>query len=83
MNLTKYFVYILKCSDDSLYTGITNNILLRMKAHKNGKGSKFVRSRLPFKLIYKEVYNNKTEALKREFQIKKLNRTNKLKLINQ
>lgn len=77
-----YFVYILECSDKSLYTGITNNIENRMKLHRLGKGSKYVRSRLPFKLIYSKEFEDKSLALKRELEIKKLTRKEKLNLVN-
>ncbi len=76
-----YYVYILKCSDGTLYTGITNNIENRMKAHSAGKGSKYVRTRLPFELIYKEEYKDKSSAMKREFKIKKLTRKEKFVLL--
>ena len=51
-----WFVYILECQDGSFYTGITNNISKRMKVHNKGNGSKYVRSRLPFKLVYFEFW---------------------------
>ncbi len=76
-----YYVYILKCSDDSLYTGITNDLDNRLLMHKLGKGSKYVRSRLPFKIVYKEELKTKSEALKREIQIKKMNKNAKIKLL--
>jgi putative endonuclease len=77
-----YFVYILKCKDGSLYTGITNDIEKRMEVHRSGKGSKYVRARSPFELVYKEEHEDKSSALKREIQIKKMERYNKLELIN-
>ncbi len=80
--MSDWYVYILKCKDDTLYTGITNNLEKRIDCHKSGKGSKYVRSRLPITLIYVENANNRSEASKREYEIKKLSRTNKLKLIN-
>ena len=58
----KYFVYILRCADASLYTGVTNDIPHRLKEHNRGKGSAYVRSRLPAKLVYKE--KNYTDILK-------------------
>ena len=72
---------MLKCSDGSLYTGITNDFEKRMLAHQNGKGSKYVRSRLPFKMVYRENCETKSEALKREVAIKKLSKAEKNKLI--
>ncbi len=76
------YVYILKCSDESLYTGWTNNIEKRVKAHEKGKGGKYTRARLPIELVYFEEYENKIDAQKREYQIKQLKRIDKLKLIN-
>jgi putative endonuclease len=76
-----FFVYILKCSDDSLYTGITNNLDKRLKTHTKGKGSKYVRARLPFELVYSENIPDQSSALIREYEIKQMSRSNKLKLI--
>ena len=77
-----YSLYILLCSDKSLYTGITNNIENRMKVHGSGKGSKYVRAHMPFELVYEEKFETKSEALKREIEIKKMPRDEKLKLIS-
>ena len=74
-----YYLYILLCSDNSLYTGITNDLVARMKTHSAGKGSKYVRAHSPFKLIYKEKFKTKSEALKREAEIKTWSRTEKIK----
>lgn len=72
-----WVVYLLNCNDNSLYTGITNNLDKRVNTHNSGKGSKYVRSRLPAKLFcYKEM-ENKSEAAKLEYKIKKLSRQNK------
>ena len=75
------FVYILKCNDDSLYTGWTNNLEKRVKAHSNGKGAKYTKARLPVELVYFEEYENKVEAMRREYAIKQLKRKEKLMLI--
>ncbi len=77
----KYCVYILKCSDGSLYTGSTNDPVRRLEAHQNGKGAKYTRARLPLELVYLEEYNSKSEALSREYAIKQLTRAEKLRLI--
>ncbi len=77
-----YFVYILQCSDGSLYTGTTNDVQKRLKVHESGKGSKYVRAKSPFKLVYKEEVLDKSAALKREAAIKKLKRTEKTLLIS-
>lgn len=75
------YVYILRCSDDSLYTGWTNNLEKRIKAHSNGKGAKYTKARLPVELVYFEEYENKIEAMRREYAIKQLKRREKLMLI--
>lgn len=77
-----YYVYILKCHDNTLYTGYTGNIQKRLKIHNNGKGAKYTRSRLPVELMYFEKYDSKNDALKREYQIKQLSRYQKLELID-
>lgn len=77
-----YYVYMLKCSDNTLYTGYTNNLVNRLNTHNNGKGAKYTRYRLPVELVYFEEYNSKSEALKREYFIKKLTRKKKEILIN-
>ncbi|ATD56052.1 GIY-YIG nuclease family protein [Clostridium chauvoei] len=75
------YVYILKCVDGTLYTGWTNNLEKRLKAHSSGKGAKYTRCRLPVELVYYEVYEDKISAMKREYEIKKLKRNEKLELI--
>lgn len=75
------YVYILRCNDDSLYTGWTNNLEKRIKAHSDGKGAKYTRSRVPVELVYFEVFEDKIEAMKREYAIKQLKRKEKLELI--
>lgn len=68
------FVYILKCNDDSLYTGWTNDLKKRIKAHSNGKGAKYTKARLPVELVYFEEFDDKISAMKREYAIKQLKR---------
>ena len=75
-------VYIVKCSDKTFYTGITNNIKLRLETHNSGKGAKYTKNRLPVILVYLETVDDKSNALRREMEIKKLNRSQKIKLIN-
>ena len=77
-----WVVYILKCADGSLYTGVTNNLKKRVLAHQEGKGAKYTKGRLPLKVIYHEKLPNRSEALKREIVIKGLDRLEKLKLIS-
>jgi len=77
-----YFVYILECNDTSLYTGITNDLKKRTLAHNTLKtGAKYTKARRPVTLIYHEEYTTKSEAMKREAEIKKFTREQKLKLI--
>jgi putative endonuclease len=77
-----YTIYILKCKDNTLYTGITNDLEKRLKDHADGKGAKYTRSRAPFKLVYHEDSSTRSEATKREIAIKKLSREEKLELIS-
>ncbi len=79
---TGYSVYILECGDGSLYTGITNDLPKRLRAHEEGKGAKYTRSHLPVKLVYTEECPDKGSALRRELAIKALSREEKLDLIN-
>lgn len=76
-----YYCYILLCSDGTLYCGYTNDLEKRVNTHNRGKGAKYTRRRTPVKLVYSEEFKTKSEALKREHQIKKLSRKEKLALI--
>lgn len=76
-----YTVYIIQCADDSLYTGITNNLPRRWALHQAGKASKYTRSHPVKKIIYTKQCRTKSTALKRELAIKKLSRIAKLELI--
>ncbi len=76
-----YYLYILLCSDNSLYTGITDNLEKRFQKHNLGVGSKYVRSRLPFTCIHTEEFANRSKALKRESQIKSWNRAEKIQFL--
>lgn len=78
-----YWVYILRCGDGSLYTGITTDIDRRLRQHNSGKGAKYTRSHLPVSLQYQEGPMEKSEALRREMEIKKMPREEKLRLIGQ
>ena len=75
------YVYILKCNDNSLYTGWTNNLEKRIKMHSEGRGAKYTRGRLPIELVYFEEFEDKIDAMKREYKIKRLTRKEKLELI--
>ena len=78
----KWCVYILKCSDGSLYTGFSNRLSERIDTHNSGKGAKYTKSRLPVTLVYEEYTHDKSRSLKREIEIKKLTRSKKIELIN-
>lgn len=75
------YVYILECSDYTLYTGWTNDIDKRIETHSQGRGAKYTRCRLPVKLVYFERYADKIAAQKREYAIKQMSRREKLQLI--
>ena len=79
---TKHYIYILECSDKTLYTGYTNDLENRLKAHHEGKGAKYTKSRLPVKMVYSEAFDDKKEAMSREWFIKhRLTREETLELI--
>lgn len=75
------YTYILKCSDDTYYTGWTNNLEKRIDDHNSGKGAKYTKGRRPVVLAYYEIFATRQEAMKREYEIKKLPKKDKLKLM--
>ena len=77
-----YYVYILRCGDGSLYTGITTDVGRRASVHNAGKGAKYTRSRLPVTVVYQEPQPDKSAALRREIEIKAMPRSEKLKLVD-
>jgi len=79
-----YFVYIVKCADNTFYTGISTELERRIEEHNGSdKGAKYTRVRRPVSLVYSEEYPDRSSASKREYEIKKkMNRVQKLKLIN-
>ena len=79
--MQSWLVYMLRCRDGSLYTGITNDLDRRLKAHAAGRASRYTRSRLPVTLAYTERQPTKSRALKREAAIKKLSRAQKIRLL--
>ena len=79
----KWFVYMVRCADGSLYTGYTNDVKRREAVHNTGKGAKYTKSRLPVMLVYQEGFEDRSEALKRECAIKKLTKAQKEALITQ
>ncbi|MEI3336709.1 MAG: GIY-YIG nuclease family protein [Clostridium sp.] len=76
------YVYMIRCKDGSLYTGWTNNLEKRFRNHCEGKGAKYTRGRGPLELVYYEVFEDKKDAMKREYAIKQLKKSEKEKLIN-
>ena len=76
-----YWVYILRCKDNTLYTGMTDNVTKRIQAHNLGKGAKYTRGRGPVVLVYQESCTDKSTALRREAAIKRLPRSKKLALV--
>ena len=75
------YVYLLKCADGTLYCGWTTDLPRRLLAHNAGKGAKYTRSRLPVELVYYEEYEDRTEALRREYRIKRMKREEKCRLL--
>ena len=78
-----WFVYIIQCIDGSLYTGATNNLEKRFKAHKSGKGAKYTRSHKPKRIVFFKKYGKKILALRKERKIKNLKHKEKLKFIKE
>jgi putative endonuclease len=77
-----HYVYIVRCSDDTLYTGYTNDLNRRIKMHNDGQGAKYTKGRRPVKLVYSEKFKSKSKAMKREYEIKKFRRIEKEKLFS-
>ena len=78
-----HYTYMVQCRDGSLYTGYTTDVLRRTEEHNKGKGAKYTKSRRPVNLVYYEVHETKTDAMKREYALKQLTRVEKLKLIEE
>ena len=76
-----WYLYILRCGDGSLYTGITDDVQRRLKAHSQGKGAKYTRGRGPLELVHQESCGSHSDALKREIEVKKLTRAQKMEMI--
>jgi putative endonuclease len=76
-----WFVYMVRCRDDSLYTGITNDLARRVAAHSAGRGARYTRSRRPVTLVYSRRARDKVSALRAEWRLKQLSRADKLALI--
>ena len=81
--MDQWFVYIIKCRDKKLYIGIAKDLNKRVALHNEGKACKFTRHRYPVQLLYQELHDSKSAALKREIALKKLSRPQKFEVINQ
>lgn len=77
-----WYLYILRCGDGTLYTGITTDVEARLEAHRSGKGAKYTRGRSPLELVYSEKCGTHSDALKREWAVKAMSKEEKWKLIN-
>ena len=77
----KHYTYMLRCADNTIYSGYAIDIEKRLQVHNSGKGAKYTRTRLPVELVYYEKFSTKSEALRREFEFKKLTRKEKELLI--
>lgn len=76
-----WFVYVLRCSDRSLYTGVTTDVKRRIEEHNDGRGARYTRSRCPVKLVYREKATDRGAALRREYEIKRMTVERKLELV--
>ncbi len=81
MEVKKNYTYMVRCKDGSLYTGWTNNLEKRLQAHNEGSGAKYTKTRRPVELVYYEEYESKTQAMKREYEIKQLPKKKKEELV--
>lgn len=79
--MSDWTVYMLRCADDSLYTGIAKDVTARLDTHNAGKGAKYTRARLPVRLVWSESAEDRSAATKREIALKKLDRRKKLALV--
>lgn len=78
-----HYVYIVKCADGTYYTGYTNDLKRRIKQHNAGEGAKYTKGRRPVELVHSEQFETKSEAMKREYEIKQFKRRRKTEIINQ
>ena len=76
------YTYIVRCKDDTLYCGWTNNLEKRIASHNQGTGAKYTRNRRPVELVYYEAFDTKEAAMRREYEIKQLSRNQKIALID-
>ena len=80
---SNWYLYILRCGDGTLYTGITTDVEKRLEQHRSGKGAKYTRGRGPLELVYREELEDHSAALKREWAVKKMTREEKVRLIEE
>lgn len=81
--MAEHYVYILECSDGTLYTGYTTNLTKRLAVHNSGRGAKYTKVRRPVRQVYAEQLADKSSALKREYAIKQLTRCQKIRLVKE
>jgi putative endonuclease len=81
--MKSWFVYMIRCIDDSLYTGSTNHVIQRWYQHREGNGAKYLRANTPKELVFIEEHPDRSEACKREYQIKQLSKQDKESLIRE
>jgi len=79
--MSKYYAYLARCNDNSLYAGYTADLKSREVKHNEGKGARYTRTRKPIKIVYHEEFKTKSEAMKREYQLKHLKKSDKENLI--
>lgn len=79
--MKKHYAYMLRCKDNSIYSGYTTDLEKRLETHNSGMGAKYTRARLPVKLVYFEEFEDKKEAMKREWQFKQYTHIEKEKMI--
>jgi putative endonuclease len=77
-----HYVYVLRCADDTLYTGYTTDVERRVREHDAGEGAKYTRGRTPVELVHVESFGTKSAAMSREYEIKQLSRTEKARLVD-
>ena len=77
-----HYVYVLRCADDTYYTGYTTDVQRRVEEHQAGQGAKYTRGRTPVELLYVESYETRSEAMSREYEIKQLSRAAKERLVD-
>jgi putative endonuclease len=80
--MTDHYVYVLRCADDTLYTGYTTDVQRRVREHDAGEGAKYTRGRTPVELVHVEAFDSRSAALSREHEIKQLSRTEKDDLVS-